>query len=68
MTLFAALLSAIAVLPSDRMAMADRLFNRGEYVEARSEYAALEGENEMLMRWRKSDNAYDSMHAAGGGR
>ena len=44
MTLFAALLSAIAVLPSDRMAMADRLFNRGEYVEARSEYAALEGE------------------------
>ena len=24
-------------------------------------HAALEGENEILMRWRKLDNAYDSM-------
>lgn len=26
-----------------------------------SVHATLEGENEMLMRWRKLDNAYDSM-------
>lgn len=31
-----------------------------------SVHAALEGENEILMRWRKLDNSYDSMHAAGG--
>ena len=31
-------------------------------------HESLEGENEILMRWRKLDNAYDSMHAAGGGR
>lgn len=43
MTLASLLLSALAVLPSDRMAMADRLFDRGEYAAARSEYAALRG-------------------------
>lgn len=41
----ALLLSAIAVLPSDRFAMADRLFNRGRYQEAVAEYRALEGES-----------------------
>ena len=35
--ILAAILSAIAVLPSDRMALADRLFNRGEYESARME-------------------------------
>ncbi len=43
MTLFAALLASIAVLPSDRMAMADRLFDRGSYAAAKAEYAALKG-------------------------
>lgn len=27
-----------------------------------SVHAALEGENEMLVRWRELDNRYDSMH------
>lgn len=32
-----------AILPSDRMAMADRLFDRGAYSEAKDEYSALIG-------------------------
>ena len=45
MTLFAAAFAAaLAVTPSDRLAMADRLFNRGEYATAREEYLALRGE------------------------
>lgn len=39
--LFAA---ALAVAPADRFSFADRLFNKGEYALAASEYAALEGE------------------------
>ena len=35
------LIGTLAVLPSDRLAMADRLFNRGQYAEAQLEYAAL---------------------------
>lgn len=38
------LIAAMTVLPVDRMAMADRLFNRGKYAEAETEYKALEGE------------------------
>ena len=37
------LVSALTVLPSDRMAMADRLFNKGRYAEAAAEYGALVG-------------------------
>ena len=37
------LLAAIAVLPSDRMHMADRLFDRGDYAAAQREYDALKG-------------------------
>ena len=45
MTLSIALFAAsIAILPSDRMALADRLFDRGRYAEARREYLALKGE------------------------
>ncbi len=44
MTISAIMLAAITVLPSDRLAMADRLFNRGDYAAARTEYAALGGE------------------------
>ena len=40
----AAFAAALAVAPSDRLAMADRLFNRGEYAAAREEYLALKGE------------------------
>ena len=37
-------LAALTVAPSDRLAMADRLFNRGDYAAARREYLALKGE------------------------
>ena len=37
------LLAAATVLPSDRMAMADRLFDRGAFKDAQAEYTALVG-------------------------
>ena len=40
----ALLIAALTVLPADRMAMADRLFNKGSYADARAEYATLVGE------------------------
>ncbi len=40
---FSLLIAALAVLPSDRMAMADRLFDRGAYADAQAEYVALKG-------------------------
>ena len=60
MTLSALILAAIAVLPADRLAMADRLFNRGEYAAAKEEYAALRGEksvpaDELLYRLAECD-------------
>jgi TolA-binding protein len=49
-------LAALSVLPSDRLAMADRLFNKGDYQAALVEYRALEGEktiaaDELLFRF-----------------
>lgn len=41
------MLGALTVAPSDRLAMADRLFNRGEYAAAKTEYVALAGEKEL---------------------
>ena len=54
------LLAAITVLPSDRMAMADRLFNRGEYEAALKEYRTLSGQegiaaDEILFRLAECD-------------
>ena len=54
------LISAITVLPSDRMAMADRLFNSGKYQEAAAEYKALTGQegiaaDELLFRLAECD-------------
>ena len=43
------LLCAVSVLPSDRLAMADRLFNRGQYADAEKEYRALSGEKGIEM-------------------
>ena len=63
MTLLSAvLLAAITVAPSDRLAMADRLFNRGAYVDARAEYESLRGENvlpydDLLYRLAECDRA-----------
>lgn len=53
------LLAAVTVLPSDRMAMADRLFDKGEYERAKSEYIAIKGEpgipaDELLYRIAES--------------
>ena len=55
MTFLPLLLAAAAILPSDRMAMADRMFDRGDYDGARTEYRALRGvqgvaEDELLFR------------------
>ena len=63
MTLLSAFLfAAITVAPADRLAMADRLFNRGAYADARSEYEALKGENvlpydDLLYRLAECDRA-----------
>ena len=51
---------AITVLPSDRMAMADRLFNGGKYEAAAAEYRALSGQegiaaDEILFRLAECD-------------
>ena len=47
MMLFSLLVAALAILPSDRLVMADRLFNRGEYGLAKAEYTALRGSSEL---------------------
>jgi len=56
------LLAAITVLPSDRLAMADRLFNKGMFAEAVQEYEALKTEPsisqvELLYRFAECDRA-----------
>ncbi|MBR2713712.1 MAG: tetratricopeptide repeat protein [Kiritimatiellae bacterium] len=60
---------AITVLPSDRMAMADRLFNRGQHKEAEAEYRALVGAegiaaDEILFRLAECDRASGRSEAA----
>lgn len=68
--IFASLaLAALAVLPSDRMGMADRLFDRGAYRDARGEYAALAGAegiaaDELLYRLAECDRALGDSAAA----
>lgn len=62
MTLETLLLAAITVLPSDRLAMADRLFNKGQFAEAAAEYEALKSEptiaaDELLYRYAECDRA-----------
>ena len=56
------LLAALAVVPADRLAMADRLFNKGKFSEAAVEYEALKGEpsiaaDELLYRFAECDRA-----------
>ena len=56
------MLAALAVLPSDRLQMADRLFNRSKFVEARAEYEALTKEkgveaDALLFRLAECDRA-----------
>ena len=61
--------AVLAVAPSDRMAMADRLFNRGNWAEARIEYEALRGEKSipedaLFYRLAECDRALGKKDAA----
>ena len=65
----AAMAVVMAVAPSDRMAMADRLFNRGRWAEAQVEYAALVGEKSipgdaLLYRLAECDRAMGKLKEA----
>ena len=67
--ILAGLALAIAVLPSDRLAMADRLFNRGRYADAEAEYRALVGvksvaADELLFRLAECDRVLGRNDAA----
>ena len=70
MTLLSAItIAVITVAPSDRMAMADRLFNRGAYKDARAEYAELLknkelAEDELLYRFAECERALDRVDSA----
>ena len=70
MTIFSSfIVLAIAVLPSDRLAMADRLFNKGQYADAEKEYKALKGaagvaEDELLFRLAECDRVSGRSAAA----
>ena len=66
---FALLAAALAVLPSDRMAMADRMFNRGDWKGAKAEYASLQGEkgieaDELLYRLAECERLAGNSAAA----
>jgi len=62
-------LLAVAVLPADRLAMADRLFNKGQYADAEAEYKALSGaegvaQDEILFRRAECDRVQGRTEAA----
>ena len=61
--------AALAVLPSDRMSMADRLFDRGQYADAKAEYVAVKGAegiaaDELLYRLAECERALGDKAAA----
>ena len=63
------LILAITVLPSDRLAMADRLFNGGKYEDAAAEYRTLVGNrdiaaDELLFRLAECDRVTGKSEAA----
>lgn len=67
MTFLPAILAAVAILPSDRMALADRLFDKGDYATAQAEYEALRGEksiSEDKLLYRLAETAYAMGDAA----
>lgn len=60
--MFSAFAALDAVTPGDRMAMADRLFDKGNFAKARIEYDALKGqrgvaEDELLYRLAECDRS-----------
>jgi len=66
------LAAALAIAPTDRLALADRLFNRGEYALAAVEYAALRGEKSvaadaLLYRIAECDRALGRHESAQAG-
>ena len=61
--------AALTVLPSDRMSMADRLFDRGQYADAKAEYVAVKGAegiaaDELLYRLAECERALGNKAAA----
>ena len=61
--------AAAAILPADRMSMADRLFDRGMYAEALEEYSSLEGSagiagEDILYRLAECQNALGNKEKA----
>ena len=69
MSVLALILAAVSVLPADRLAMADRLFNRGRYGDAKAEYRALQGEqgvaaDEIAFRLAECERAAGQNEAA----
>ena len=65
----ALLIAALAVLPSDRLALGDRLFNKGNYADAEKEYRALVGErsiapDELVCRLAECDRLAGRSEAA----
>ena len=61
--------AGFAVLPSDRMAMADRLFDKARYADAKAEYVSLKGaegikEEELLYRLAECERALGDSSAA----
>ena len=60
MTVVSILAAAVSILPSDRMAMADRLLDKGDYARAKTEYVAVKGaagipEDEIIYRLAECD-------------
>lgn len=65
----ALLICAVSVLPADRLAMADRLYNRGRHADAAVEYRALVGQpgiaaDELAFRLAECDRATGQNDAA----
>lgn len=69
MTFAATLLLAAAILPSDRLAMADRLFDKGDRRNAKAEYEALRkagglSDDDLLFRIAECERLDGNMEAA----
>jgi len=69
--LLSLIIAAVGVLPADRLAMADRLFNKGKYAEAVVEYRAISGgdiaPDELKFRIAECDRALGNAAAAQNG-
>lgn len=72
MNIFTLLLCVVAIQPADRLRMADRLFNKGEYRDAKAEYNALRqlrdkkgvADDELLFRLAETDRLLGDMKSS----